>query len=103
MKITDTGNTPISIIQQYQKNEDPTKAAVNKPAPQPETSIEEKVSISTESRDAGLMRGIINNLPDIREDKVQELKAQIENGTYEVKSEDIAKKIVTESLIDIFA
>jgi negative regulator of flagellin synthesis FlgM len=102
MKITDTGNTPISIIQQYQKNEDP-KAAVNKPAPQPEVNTEEKVSISTESRDAVMMRGIINNLPDIREDKVRELKDRIENGTYEVKSEDIARKIVAESLIDIFA
>jgi len=101
MKITDTGNSPISIIQQYQKNEDP-KAAVNKPALQPEVSTEEKVSISKESRDAVMMRGIINNLPDVREDKVQELKTQIDNGTYEVKSEEIAKKIVTESLIDIF-
>jgi len=102
MKITDTGNTPISIIQQYQKNEDP-KAAVFKQALQPEVSTEEKVSISSESRDAVMMRGIINNLPDVREDMVQELKAKIENGTYEVKSEDIAKKIVTESLIDLFA
>jgi negative regulator of flagellin synthesis FlgM len=102
MKITDTGNTPISIIQQYQKNEDP-KTAAYKQVPQPEASPEEKVSISKESRDAGVMKGIIGNLPDIRENKVQELKAQIENGTYEVNSEDIAKKIVTESLIDIFA
>ncbi len=102
MKITDTGNTPISIIQQYQKNEDP-KATVRKQAPQPEASTEEKVSISKESRDAGMMRGIINNLPDIREDTVQELKSRIENGTYGVNSEEIAKKIVTESLIDIFA
>jgi len=102
MKIADKGNTPISIIQQYQKNEDP-KAAAYKQAPQTEVNPEEKVSISTESRDAGMMRGIINDLPDIREDKVQELKARIENGTYEVNSEDIAKKIVSESLIDIFA
>jgi negative regulator of flagellin synthesis FlgM len=102
MKIADKGNTPISIIQQYQKNEDP-KNAVYKQAPQPEVSTEEKVSISKESRDAGLMRGIINNLPDVREEKVQELKAQIEDGTYEVSSEDIAKKMISESLIDIFA
>jgi negative regulator of flagellin synthesis FlgM len=102
MKIAGKGNTPISIIQQYQKNEDP-KAAVNKQAPQPEVNTEEKVSISKESRDAGLMKGIINNLPDVREEKVQELKAQIDKGTYEVKSEDIAKKMVSESLIDIFA
>jgi len=102
MKIADKGNAPISIIQQYQKNEDP-RAAVYKQAPQSEVNTEEKVSISKESRDAGLMRGIINKLPDIREEKVQELKAQIENGTYEVNSEDIAKKMVSESLIDIFA
>lgn len=102
MKIADKGNTPISVIQQYQKNED-SKVAVYKQAPQPEVNPEEKVSISKESRDAGMMREIINKLPDIREEKVQELKAQIENGTYKVKSEDIAKKMISESLIDIFA
>jgi negative regulator of flagellin synthesis FlgM len=102
MKIADKGSSPISIIQQYQKNEDP-KAAVYKQAPQPEVSTEEKVSISKESRDAGMIKGIINNLPDVREEKVQELKAQIENGTYKVSSEDIAKKMVSESIIDIFA
>lgn len=102
MKIADKGNTPISVIQQYQKNED-SKAAVHKQAPQPEVNPEEKVSISRESRDAGMMREIINNLPDVREEKVQELKAQIDNGTYKVKSEDIAKKMISESLIDIFA
>jgi negative regulator of flagellin synthesis FlgM len=102
MKISDKGNTPISVIQQYQKNEDP-KAAVYKQAPQPEVNPEEKVSISKESRDAVMMRGIINDLPEVREDKVQELKAKIENGAYQVSSEDIAKKMISESLIDIFA
>jgi negative regulator of flagellin synthesis FlgM len=102
MRIPETGKTPISAVQQYQKNDDP-KAAVYKQAPQPEASTEEKVSISRESREAGMMRGIIGNLPDVREDKVQELKERVENGTYDVSSEEIAKKIVTESLIDIFA
>jgi negative regulator of flagellin synthesis FlgM len=42
----------------------------------------------------------IQTLPDVRNDKVAELKAQIENGTYEIKSEEIAEKMIRESLLN---
>jgi len=45
----------------------------------------------------------IQAIPDVRTDKVADLKARIENGTYEIKSEEIAEKMIRESLIgDLF-
>lgn len=39
-------------------------------------------------------------IPDVRVDKVAELKAQIEKGTYEIKPDEIAGKMIRESLLN---
>jgi|OpeIllAssembly_1097287.scaffolds.fasta_scaffold10172_4 negative regulator of flagellin synthesis FlgM len=45
----------------------------------------------------------IQAIPDVRADKVAELKAQIENGSYEIKPDKIAGKMIRESLLnDLF-
>lgn len=45
----------------------------------------------------------IQTIPDVRADKVAELRNQIENGTYEIKAEAIAGNMIKESLMnDIF-
>jgi negative regulator of flagellin synthesis FlgM len=38
----------------------------------------------------------------VRADKVADLKNQIESGTYEVKADQIAGKMIKESLMDDF-
>ena len=55
--------------------------------------LEEKVSISSISRDVKLAKKAIEELPDVREERVRELKDQIEQGTYNVSGEKIAEKI----------
>ena len=49
------------------------------------------------------MRDAVRQLPDVREDKIRELKDKIEKGTYDVSGQNIAEKMVSESLLDIFA
>ena len=39
-------------------------------------------------------------IPDVREDKVAQLKEQIENGTYEIDEEKIADKMLKDSLLN---
>jgi len=48
------------------------------------------------------VKGVIAELPDVREDKVQDLKSRIEQGTYNVSGEKIVDKMLGESIIDIF-
>ena len=55
--------------------------------------LEEKVSISSISRDVKLAKKAIEELPDVREEKVRGLKDQIEQGTYNVSGEKIAEKM----------
>lgn len=41
----------------------------------------------------------IDSLPDIRKEKVDDIRARIERGDYQVDAEKIASKIIEESLI----
>lgn len=40
-------------------------------------------------------RQAMNSVPDIREDKVAQIKEKIDNGTYEVSGEEFAEKIIS--------
>jgi len=51
-------------------------------------------TVSSEGKDYQAIRKIVANVPDIREDKVARIKAQMENGTYNVSSADVASKIL---------
>ncbi len=42
----------------------------------------------------------LQTIPDVRVDKVTELRAQIENGSYEIKADEIAGKMIRESLLN---
>ena len=61
------------------------------------------MNLSTKAKDIQQLHDAINRLPDIREDKVRELKEHVERGMYDVNGQKIAEKMVAESLLDIFA
>ncbi len=72
-----------------------------------EPKVEEKnqsgqdtiVNLSTASKEAQTAREVIASEPDVREDKVAELKERIESGNYTVDNKAVADKIV-DSFID---
>ena len=93
MKISEINN---EFIKQYKINEklnSESKKRINE-----NVVLEEKVSISSISRDVKLAKKAIEELPDVREEKVRELKDQIEQGTYNVSGEKIAEKMFGEFL-----
>lgn len=57
------------------------------------------VNLSTASKEAQIAREVIASEPDVREDKVAELKNRIESGNYTVDNKAVADKIV-DSFID---
>ena len=72
-----------------------------------EPKVEEKnqsgqdtiVNLSTASKEAQTAREVIASEPDVREDKVAELRKRIESGNYAVDNKAVADKIV-DSFID---
>ena len=97
MKISDQ-NASVNIdayINQVKKNQeaDPSVEATGQ-----ENRKQDSVELSQTAKELQAARKIIEQVPEIRTDKVAQLKAQIENGTYDIDSGKIAEKLLQESL-----
>jgi len=60
----------------------------------------DKVEFSQTAMDVKEAREQLESIPDVREGKVNEIKAQIEEGTYKVDGKKIAFNMIRDSLID---
>ena len=95
-------DTTAQGIQQYQKI-DPVINEGAKPVSGGATVATERVDLSTEAKDFQRIKQILDETPDVREEKVRELKDRIESGNYAVDSGKVAAKMLGESLIDTIA
>ena len=102
MKISETRNPAAELISQYKINEKKEGSEAEKQAAG-SVVREDKVSLSSTAKDIQQAKKAIEELPDVREEKVRELKDRIEGGKYDVNGEKIAEKMLNESVIDIMA
>lgn len=54
----------------------------------------DQLMLSDAGRDAQIAKQAVRNAPDVRADMVSSLKERIDNGTYEVSTEDFAAKLL---------
>ena len=64
------------------------------------TTAASSVEMSDEAQEIRRVTKLVKKLPDVREDRVAELKAKIESGTYKVSGEEIADLIVRRAFAD---
>ncbi|HHW54839.1 MAG: flagellar biosynthesis anti-sigma factor FlgM [bacterium] len=62
--------------------------------------IEDRLSLSAEAREIQRVKELARQAPDVRREKVEEVKGQIEAGTYKVSGEEIAEKLLSRLLVD---
>ena len=60
-------------------------------------SARDSVSFSSIASDMCYAKKILKETPDIREDKVNNIKTRIQNGTYEVNIDDFVTKLTKQS------
>ena len=60
------------------------------------------VNLSPALKETQIIKEIISSEPDVREDKVAELKEKIESGRYKIDHEAVADKIVDAFIDEIF-
>ncbi len=60
----------------------------------------DRIELSVRSREIQHIDELVRSTPDIREAKVEQIRSAVENGTYNVKAEKIADKILGGKLID---
>ena len=58
------------------------------------TGKKDVVALSEVAKEFGTVRQVLQAMPDIRQEKVSHIQAQMAAGTYDVSSADIANKIV---------
>jgi negative regulator of flagellin synthesis FlgM len=61
---------------------------------QNKTSKTDKIEISDFGQGLALAKQAVSEAPEVREEKVAELKAQISSGNYNISSEEIADKMI---------
>ncbi|MBM3380984.1 MAG: flagellar biosynthesis anti-sigma factor FlgM [Betaproteobacteria bacterium] len=85
------------------ENVQTVKSAVNAYAKAAQPSAQQpaaNVQISPRARELSLARQVVENTPDIREDKVAKFKAMIERGEYKPDAGKIADSILAEAMRD---
>ncbi len=55
----------------------------------------DQVSFSSIGKDMQIAKSALANVPDVRQNKVDELKTAIQNGTYNVSNESFAEKLMS--------
>jgi len=94
------GNVPIDDrrqlgnVQDLNKNRDLGKKA----DAQTTDNDRDKVSLSNKAKEISELKGLIGEMPDIRMDKVEDVKRAIDTGTYNLDSLKVAQKILEEEL-----
>ncbi|MCR5793176.1 MAG: flagellar biosynthesis anti-sigma factor FlgM [Lachnospiraceae bacterium] len=58
--------------------------------------------LSQTGKDLQVAKEAVKSAPDIREDRVAELKAKIQSGEYNVSAEDFADKLVEKYMTKLF-
>ncbi|MBI4686806.1 MAG: flagellar biosynthesis anti-sigma factor FlgM [Nitrospirae bacterium] len=61
--------------------------------------ISDKVNISARAKDIEKLKEAINDLPDVRTQKVESVKNAIMEGTYEVNSIKVAERMLEEEIL----
>ncbi len=95
--ITGTSANPYAA-EAKEAAKEPKVKPQNGSTPVPETT--DKVQISDRSREIARAQEAVKSAPDVRADKVAELKAKIASGTYNVNASQVADAILKSSLTD---
>ena len=94
MKISDRYEIPGSNLQKPEKT---TGKAERKTE---EALSRDQVTVSDRAKEIGRLRVEVSKTPEIRADRVDEVKNAINAGAYNVKGEAVAGKLVKEAIID---
>jgi negative regulator of flagellin synthesis FlgM len=88
--------------QRIQKNEE-VKAQQSQTSSPDKVYNGERVELSQRAKDIQKIKKIVEETPEIREDKVTDLKQKIEQGIYNVKGEKVAQKLLEDLILDFLS
>jgi len=78
-----------------------TGSAKSKAKKAESTEAGDRVNLSDRARIAGKARAAVEEAPEVRVERVESIKAQVEAGEYRVDPEEVAQKMVDEHLSEL--
>lgn len=60
---------------------------------------DDSVRISHRAKEAARIATEVRKVPDVRQERVRELKAALDAGTYRVSGKDVAEKMIREQIL----
>lgn len=93
MKIFNNPNIT-KIMKLYNKSVKPTEKAGNV------TASKDQIEISEKAKEFQVAMKAFKNLPEVRQEKVEELKAKIQTNSYNVSGKEIADKVIEGIMMD---
>ncbi len=94
------GNQGIGIDAYVNQVQDKNKVGTSDDKPENSVKKSDTVVISDAAKRVQEARSQLNDIPDVREEKVSELRNQIQNGTYQIDADKIADKMIREGLLN---
>ena len=94
------GNQGIGIDAYVNQVQDKNKAGIAENKTEKSAVKADTVVISDAAKRVQETRRQLDDIPDVREDKISQLRMQIQNGTYEINADKIASKMIKESLLN---
>ncbi len=93
------GNNPLIGLSGVQRLDSPHQPERAQKSGDPH-SDSDRLELSVRSLEISHLDELIRSTPDIREERVEQVRREIESGTYNVKAEKIAEKIIGGNLLD---
>ncbi len=83
--------------QRVESSQEPQRSLKTSTGQNPDS---DRLELSVKSREISHLQDLIRSTPDVRDWRIQEVRHQIESGTYSAKAEKIAEKIIRGNLLD---
>jgi negative regulator of flagellin synthesis FlgM len=94
------GNQGIGIDAYVNQVQDKNKVGSPDNKPEKTALKADTVVLSDAAKRVQEARRQLDDIPDVREEKVLQLRSQIQNGTYEINADKIAGKMIKEGLLN---
>ena len=94
------GNQGIGIDAYVNQVQDKNKVGTPDNKPEKTAVKADTVVLSDAAKRVQEARRQLDDIPEVREEKVSQLRSQIQNGTYEINADKIAGKMIKEGLLN---
>lgn len=102
MRINSNMMSGMDTLEQTSRARNVEKTSAEQQQQQASGVESDNVTISEKGKDVSEITRTLKSMPEVRADKIADLKERIANGTYNVSARDVAAKIVNTALEDTF-